>query len=57
MVEQTDKGWLTVLEEQGLHQAAHILENYGIEINVKKVSLKVSIIAVNVIEYLFHLLQ
>ena len=25
------KGWLTVLEEQGLHQAAHILENYGID--------------------------
>jgi hypothetical protein len=35
MVEQTDTGWLTVIEEQGLHQAAHILENkylnYGID--------------------------
>jgi hypothetical protein len=31
MVEQTDTGWLTVLEEQGIHQAEHILENYGID--------------------------
>ena len=31
MVEQTEKGWLTVLEEQGMHQEAHILENYGID--------------------------
>jgi hypothetical protein len=31
MLEQTNTGWLTVLEEQGLHQVTHILENYGIE--------------------------
>ena len=30
MVEETDTGWLTVLEKKGLHQAAGILENYGI---------------------------
>ena len=27
---QEDRGWLTVIEKQGLHQAAEILENYGI---------------------------
>jgi hypothetical protein len=31
MVEETDTGLRTVLEEQGLHQSAHILENYGID--------------------------
>ncbi len=31
MVEQTNTGYLTVLEEQGLDQPAHILENYGID--------------------------
>ena len=31
VVEQTDTGWLVVLEKQGLHQAADILENYGID--------------------------
>jgi hypothetical protein len=31
MVEQTDTCWLTVLEEQGLYQAVHILENYAID--------------------------
>ena len=31
MVEGTDTGWLTVLEKKGLHQAAGILENYGID--------------------------
>jgi hypothetical protein len=25
-----DRGWLSVIEKQGLHQAAEILENYGI---------------------------
>ena len=30
MVEQTDTGWLTVLEKNGLRPAADILENYGI---------------------------
>jgi hypothetical protein len=31
MVERTDTGWLVVLEKKGLHQAAGILENYGID--------------------------
>ena len=31
MVEGTDTGWLTVMEKKGLHQAAGILENYGID--------------------------
>ena len=31
MVEGTDTGWLAVLEKKGLHQAAGILENYGID--------------------------
>ena len=31
MVEQTDTGWLTVLEKNGLRPAAEILENYGID--------------------------
>ncbi len=31
MVEGTDTGWLEVLEKKGLHQAAGILENYGID--------------------------
>ena len=31
MVEGTDAGWLAVLEKKGLHQAAGILENYGID--------------------------
>ena len=31
MVEQTDTGWLTVLEKNGLRLAADILENYGID--------------------------
>ena len=31
MVEGTDTGWLSVLEKKGLHQAAGILENYGID--------------------------
>ena len=30
MVEQTDTGWLTVLEKNGLRPVADILENYGI---------------------------
>ena len=25
-----DRGWLSVIEKQGLHQTAEILENYGI---------------------------
>jgi hypothetical protein len=25
-----DRGWLAVIEKQGLHQTAEILENYGI---------------------------
>jgi hypothetical protein len=28
---QTDTSWLTVLEEQGLNQVVHILENNGID--------------------------
>jgi hypothetical protein len=28
--EGEDRGWLAVIEEQGLHQEAEILENYGI---------------------------
>ncbi len=31
MVEQTDTGWLMVLEKNGLSLAAEILENYGID--------------------------
>ena len=31
MVEGTDTVWLAVLEKKGLHQAAGILENYGID--------------------------
>ena len=31
MVEQTDTGWLTVLEKNGLRLSADILENYGID--------------------------
>ena len=32
MVEQTDTGWLAVLEKKGLHQAGDILsENHGID--------------------------
>ena len=31
MVQQTDKGWLTVLEKNGLRLAADIFENYGID--------------------------
>jgi hypothetical protein len=31
MVEDRDTGWMTVLEKKGLHQAADILENYGID--------------------------
>ena len=31
MVQQTDKGWLTVLEKNGLCLAADIFENYGID--------------------------
>ena len=31
MVEGIDTGWLVVLEKKGLHQAAGILENYGID--------------------------
>jgi hypothetical protein len=31
MVDQIDTGWLTVLEEEGLHQVVDILENYGID--------------------------
>ena len=31
MVEQTEKGWLTVLEKNGLLPAAEILKNYGID--------------------------
>ena len=27
---QEDRGWLTVIEKQGLHQVAEILENNGI---------------------------
>jgi hypothetical protein len=30
MVEEEDTGWLAVLEKKGLHQAAEILDNYGI---------------------------
>jgi hypothetical protein len=30
-MEGTDTGWMTVLEKKGLHQAAGILENYGID--------------------------
>ena len=31
MVEGRDKGWLAVLEKNGLRLAADILENYGID--------------------------
>ena len=31
MVEQTDTGWLTVLEKNGLRLAAEIFENYRID--------------------------
>jgi hypothetical protein len=31
MVEETDTGWMTVLEKNGLGPAAEILENYGID--------------------------
>ena len=31
MVEQTDTGWLTVLEKNGLRPVVEILENYGID--------------------------
>ena len=31
MVQQTDKGWLTVLEKNGLRLEADIFENYGID--------------------------
>ena len=31
MVEQTDTGWLTVLEKNGLRVATDILEDYGID--------------------------
>ena len=31
MVEETDKVWMSELEKKGLHQAAEILENYGID--------------------------
>ena len=31
MVQQTDTGWLTVLEKNGLRLAADIFENYGID--------------------------
>jgi hypothetical protein len=31
MVQQTDTGWLTVLEKNGLRLAAEILENDGID--------------------------
>ena len=30
MVEGEESGWLSELEKKGLHQAAEILENYGI---------------------------
>ena len=30
-MEQRDTAWLVVLEKKGLHQAADILENYGID--------------------------
>ncbi len=30
-MEQTDTGWLTVLEKNGLRLTADILENYGID--------------------------
>ena len=30
MVEGEEPGWLSELEKKGLHQAAEILENYGI---------------------------
>ncbi len=30
MVEDKDKGWWALLEEQGLYRAADILERYGI---------------------------
>jgi hypothetical protein len=29
MVEGEETGWLTVLEKKGIHQAAEILDNYG----------------------------
>ncbi len=31
MVQQTDTGWLTVLEKNGLRLAVDIFENYGID--------------------------
>jgi len=31
MVEETDTGWWDLIENQGLHQTAHILEEYGID--------------------------
>jgi hypothetical protein len=30
-MEETDTGWMTVLEKKGLHQVAGFLENYGID--------------------------
>jgi hypothetical protein len=30
-MEGTDTGWMAVLEKKGLHQAAGLLENYGID--------------------------
>jgi hypothetical protein len=30
-MEGTDTGWMTVLEKKGMHQAAGLLENYGID--------------------------
>ena len=30
-MEETDTGWGTVLEKQGLHQGTHILEKYAID--------------------------
>jgi hypothetical protein len=30
MVEDKDKGWWALIEKQGLHRAADILEKYGI---------------------------
>ena len=31
MVEERDTGWLVVIEKNGLHQAAEILDNNGID--------------------------
>jgi len=30
-MEETDTAWMAVLEKKGLHQAAGLLENYGID--------------------------